>query len=241
MPERSPTSAPLAAVTGLRHVRGSFALDIPSWSLQAGEVVGLVGPNGAGKTTLLRLLAGLEAPTEGSVSVLGMDPVAQLPQVRQQLGFLSDDQALFALPIGKLLSVLSGYYPTWDPSLVSDLLDRFELDLKQRVEHLSKGAGTRLRIVLALAHRPRVVLLDEPGLGLDLTARKALLRTVVDIAGDGERSVVLSSHRLEDVARITDRLLVLGQGSVLQEGPTDVLVDDQSTLEERLMAWGAVG
>ena len=233
--------APLATVNGLRLQRGSFVLNVPSWSLPAGQVVGLVGPNGAGKTTLLRLLAGLEAPTEGTVSVLGMDPVAQLPQVRQQLGFLSDDQALFSLPIGRLLSMLSGYYPTWDAQLVTELMTRFELDPKQRIDRLSKGASTRVRIVIALAHRPKVVLLDEPGLGLDLAARKSLLRTVVEIAGDGERSVVLSSHRLEDVARITDRLLVLRDGAVVKDGPTDALVDDQETLEERLVAWGAVG
>ena len=235
------SSTVLATVQGLRHSRGSFTLDIPSWTLEAGQVLGLVGPNGAGKTTLLRLLAGLDAPAEGSVSVLGMDPVAQLPQVRQQLGFLSDDQALFLLPIGKLLSVLSGYYPSWDAALVAELLARFELDPKQGVDQLSKGAQTRLRIVLALAHRPRVVLLDEPGQGLDLGARKALLRTVLEVAGDGERSVVLSSHRLEDVARITDQLLVLNKGQVVQVGPTDALVDDQETLEERLVAWGAAG
>lgn len=235
------TPAALATVNGLRLQRGSFVLHVPSWSLPAGQVVGLVGPNGAGKTTLLRLLAGLEAPTEGTVSVLGMDPVAQLPQVRQQLGFLSDDQALFSLPIGRLLSMLSGYYPTWDAQLVAELMARFELDPKQRIDRLSKGASTRVRIVIALAHRPKVVLLDEPGLGLDLAARKSLLRTVVEIAGDGGRSVVLSSHRLEDVARITDRLLVLRDGAVVQEGPTDALIDDQETLEERLVAWGAVG
>lgn len=242
MPERVASSpAPLATVEGLRLRRGNFVLHVPTWSLRAGQVVGLVGPSGAGKSTLLRLLAGLEAPTEGSVSVLGMNPVTQLPQVRQQLGFLSDDQALFSLPIGRLLSHLSGYYPTWDVPLVDAMMARFKLDPTQRIDRLSKGASTRVRIVIALAHRPKVVLLDEPGLGLDLAARKSLLRTVVEIAGDGERSVVLSSHRLEDVTRITDRLLVLNDGVVVQEGPTDELVNDQETLEERLVGWGAVG
>lgn len=231
-------TTPLVTVTDLQHSRGSFTLDIPSWTLNAGEVVGLVGPNGAGKTTLLNLLAGFVAPTKGSVSVLGMNPVAQLPTVRQQLGFLSDEQALFAVSVGKLLSVLSGYYPSWDAELVGTLMERFNLEPHQHVSQLSKGACTRLRIVLALAHQPRVVLLDEPGLGLDLAARKALLRTLIEVAGDGNRSVVISSHRLEDVSRITDRLLVLRNGQVVQDGPTDTLVDDQETLAERLMAWG---
>lgn len=240
MSER-PLTSPLITIDGLRHTRGSFTLNIPDWTLERGQVVGLVGPNGAGKTTLLRLLAGFDAPSNGTVSVLGLNPVSDLPRVRQQLGYLSDEQPLFAMTVARLLHVLSGYYPTWDAALVSELLERFELTGAQRVDALSRGAQTRLRIILALAHRPSVVLLDEPGLGLDLAARKTLLRTIIDVAGDGDRSVVLSSHRLEDVARITDRLLVLQAGDVVQDGPTDSLVNDHETLEERLMAWGAAG
>ena len=182
-------------------------------------------------------------PIAGDVFTVTEDESAarEIAAVRQQLGYLSDEQPLFAMTVARLLHVLSGYYPTWDAALVSELLERFELTGAQRVDALSRGAQTRLRIILALAHRPSVVLLDEPGLGLDLAARKTLLRTIIDVAGDGDRSVVLSSHRLEDVARITDRLLVLQAGDVVQDGPTDSLVEDHETLEERLMAWGAAG
>ena len=211
------------------------------WSLLPGQVVGLVGPNGAGKPTPLQLLSGVLQPPSGQVRVLGLDPVAQLPAVRQQLGFMSDDQSIFRMRIGNLLQLLSGYYPTWDRGRVEALLDRVKLDRGARVDQLSKGQGTRIRLVLALAHRPKVVLLDEPGTGLDLAARHALLRTVLDVVGEGERSVIISSHMLDDVARISDQLLVLRDGAVIQSGPTDALVDDDVTLEERLMDWGAAG
>ena len=233
-----------AALITLRDVeitRQDFTLRVDRWSLPPGQVIGLVGPNGAGKTTLLQLLSGVLKPTSGQVRVLGLDPVAQLPAVRQQLGFMSDDQSIFRMRIGNLLQLLSGYYPTWDRDLVETLLDRFKLDRSARVDQLSKGQGTRIRLVLALAHRPKVVLLDEPGTGLDLAARHALLRTVLDVVGEGERSVIISSHMLDDVARISDRLLVLRDGAVIQSGPTDALVDDDVTLEERLMDWGAAG
>lgn len=233
-----------AALITLRDVeftRQDFTLRVDRWSLPPGQVIGLVGPNGAGKTTLLQLLSGVLQPSSGQVRVLGLDPVAQLPAVRQQLGFMSDDQSIFRMRIGNLLQLLSGYYPTWDRGLVETLLDRFKLDRGTRVDQLSKGQGTRIRLVLALAHRPKVVLLDEPGTGLDLAARHALLRTVLDVVGEGERSVIISSHMLDDVARISDQLLVLRNGAVIQSGPTDALVDDDVTLEERLMDWGAAG
>ena len=231
----------LVEVRELRCSRGAFTLEIPSWSLPPGQVLGLVGPNGAGKTTLLRLLSGELRPEAGKVRVLGLDPVARLAEVRRQVGAMSDEQAVFRVSIGRLLRLLSGYHPTWDDALVEELLARFDLDPGRRTWQLSKGEGTRLRILLALAHRPRLVLLDEPGAGLDLGARRALLRTVLEVVGEGDRSVVISSHQLEDVARISDALLVLRGGAVVQQGPTDVLLGEDHSLEERLLSWGAAG
>ena len=205
---RGPWTNPVAMLDA--NAWGSFTLNISDWILERGQVVGLVGPNGAGKTTPLRLLAGFDARSSGTVSVLGLNPVSDLPQMRKQLGYLSDEQPLFAMTVGRLLHVLSGSYPTWDAALVSELPERFELTGAQRVDALSRGAQTRLR-------------------------------TIIDMAGDGERRMVLSFHRLKDVARITDQLLVRQAGDVVQDGPTDSLVDDQETLEERLMAWGAAG
>ena len=94
-------------------------------------------------------------------------------------------------------------------------------------------------MLIALAWRPRVLLLDEPAAGLDLSGRQALLESVIEVAGSGDRSVVISSHQLADVERICDRLLVLNKGQVVQEGPTDTLVATERTLEEAMVAWGA--
>jgi len=161
--------------------------------------------------------------------------------VRSKLGFMSDDMPLFDMRIGPLLRQLSGYYPSWDPALVQGLLERFGLDVRDKVTALSRGQGTRLRLITALAFQPRVLLLDEPAAGLDLGGRRALLSSVLEVVRDPRRSVVISSHLLADVERIADRLLVLDRGRVVQEGPTDTLVGDDRTLEEALVQWGAAG
>jgi ABC-2 type transport system ATP-binding protein len=234
-------AADLVRVEGLKVKRGDFTLDVPRWSLEAGHVIGLVGPNGAGKTTLLEAVAGLRPKGEGTVSVFGTDPWSDPVTVRSSLGFMSDDMPLFAMKIGPMLRMLSGYYDTWDADLVEELLERFKLDPRKKVWELSRGQGTRIRLVTAMAFRPRIILLDEPATGLDVAGRRSLLESVLEVVRDPGRSVVVSSHMLADVERIADRILVLSEGQVVKEGPTHELVGEKQTLEEALLAWGAAG
>jgi ABC-2 type transport system ATP-binding protein len=229
----------LVAVRDLLVVRGAFRLDVPSWSVAPGQVIGVVGPNGAGKTTLLEAVAGLRPATQGEMRVFGLDPWEEPVRVRSALGFMSDDMPLFELRVDRLLRMLSGYYPSWDGDLVEALVARFEIDPRRKVSALSRGEGTRLRLVTALAFRPRLLVLDEPAAGLDLSGRRRLIETVLEIARDPERGVIVSSHALTDVERIADRLLVLHRGRVVQEGATDDLVGEERTLEEAIETWGA--
>jgi ABC-2 type transport system ATP-binding protein len=231
---------PLITVSDLTVRRDRFTLEIPKWTLEPGKVIGLVGPNGAGKTTLLECLAGLRKPTKGEVRVFDHEPWTT-PSVRASLGFMSDDMPVFDMRIGPLLRTLSGYYETWDAELVEELLERFKLDPGKKASQLSKGQGTRLRLVTAMAFRPRVLLLDEPASGLDLAGRHALLKSVLDVVYDPTRSVVISSHMLRDVERIADRLLVVNEGRIVKDGETEALVGDQRTLEEAIIDWGAAG
>jgi ABC-2 type transport system ATP-binding protein len=189
----------------------------------------------------LEALAGLRPASGGLIRSLGLNPWTNQVTVRSSLGFMSDEMPLFALRVGQLLKMLSGYYPSWDKELVSLLLERFKLDPHKRIQALSKGQGTRVRLVVAMAFRPKLLLLDEPASGLDLAGRHSLLTTVLDVVGDPQRSVIVSSHQLQDVERIADRLLVLDRGQVIKEGPTNSLVGDKRTLEEALISWGAAG
>jgi ABC-2 type transport system ATP-binding protein len=231
----------LIEVKDLRIRRDGFTLDIAEWRVNPGEVVGVVGPNGAGKTTLLEALAGLRPVAGGSVRVFGSDPWRDPAGVRSRLGFMSDDMPVFAMRVGALMKMLSGYYATWDRDLVERLLERFKLDPSAKTFKLSKGQGTRLRLVTAMAFRPRVLVLDEPATGLDVAGRRSLLESVLEVVRDPERGVIVSSHMLADVERIADRLLVLENGRVVKEGQTDDLVGTQRTLEEALLDWGAAG
>lgn len=229
----------LVQLNDARCTRGKFELHIPEWSVEPGQVVGLVGPNGVGKTTLLRMLAGIDPAQSGSIAVLGMNPVSDYVAVRSRCAFMSDDQPVFKMRISKLLRFMSGYYPSWNSDHVEALLERFALDPKANSNTLSRGQATRLRLLIAMAFEPDLLLLDEPGSGLDLAGRRELLKSVVDIAGSGKRSVIISSHQLGDVERICDRLLVLNKGQVLREGTAEELIQDGQTLEDAMFAWGA--
>ncbi len=233
-------SEDLIILEGVSVRRDTFSLEIPEWRVPAGCVVGVVGPNGAGKTTLLKLLPGLNRADAGRLEVLGLDPWREGAAVRAELGFMSDDLPLFELRADRLLHMLSGYYPTWDAELVDELVERFGLDLSRHVGKLSKGEGTRLRLICAMAFRPRLLVLDEPATGLDISGRRILLETVLDVVRDPGRSVLISSHQLGDVERIVDRLLVLNHGRIIRWGRTDDLVGSGRTLEEALLSWEAV-
>ncbi len=219
--------------------RGAFRLELPAWRVGAGQVVGIVGPNGAGKTTLLEAVAGLRPADAGSVRVFGLDPWAHPVEVRSALGFMSDDMAVFEVRVDHLLNMVSGYYPSWDGDLAGELVARFAIDTRKKAGALSRGEGTRLRLVMAMAFRPPLLVLDEPAAALDLSGRRRLLESVLEVVRDPQRSVLVSSHVLHDVERVADRLLVLHAGRVIQEGETAALVGENRTLEEAIEAWGA--
>jgi ABC-2 type transport system ATP-binding protein len=185
-------------------------------------------------------VAGLRPADGGTVRVFGQDPWDRPEDVRTALGFMSDDMPVFPMRIDRLLRFASGYYRTWDAELVSKLLESFDLDPRQRTHQLSRGQGTRLRLVLAMAFRPRVLVPDEPAAALDPLARHTLLEKILDVVRDPARSVIVSSHNLHDVARIADQLVVLRRGRVVRKGPTDELIGDDHTLEERVLEWEAV-
>lgn len=232
---------PLIHVDDLHFSRPGFTLHVPKWQVGPGEVVGLVGENGAGKSTLLRLVHGMERPESGSVRTHGRDPWHDPVFVRTRTGFMTDDLPLFPARVGALFSMLAPYYPTWDMTLATELLQRFGLTPSDHVNHLSKGQGTRLRLVTAMAFRPKLLVLDEPATGLDLGGRRALLSTVIDLVQDGTVGVVLSSHDLSDVERVATRLTVLHQGAIIEDGSPSALLGDGEHLDAAMERWGIVG
>lgn len=192
-------------------------------------VVGLVGPNGAGKSTLLHLATGLVAPSEGSVAVLGGAPGtrATLPD----MAFVAQDAPLpRRARLHHLMATAAGMNARWDAEVVEQRIEALELDRDHRVGELSGGQRAQLALALALAKRPRLLLLDEPVASLDPLARRAFLRSLMTAVADTGLTVVFSTHLLDDLERTCDHLVLLGRGSLLLAGPIDDIVASHAVL-----------
>lgn len=198
------------------------ALDNVSLSVPEGAVFGLVGENGAGKTTLLKHVLGFLKPQQGTVRVFGLDPVADPPGVLGRIGHLSETRDLPTwMTIRELFEFTRAFYPKWDPVYAEELRMMFELSLSQKVPTLSRGQLARAGLLLALAHRPPLLVLDEPSSGLDPVVRKDILDAIIRTVVDEGRTVLFSSHLLDEVQRVSDQVAILDQGKILLTSPLD--------------------
>ena len=192
------------------------ALHDVSLTIPRGSVFGLVGENGAGKTTLLKHLLGLLRAEIGSVRVFGRDPVADPVGVLGRIGCLSEDRDLPDwMRIDELLRYNQAFYPTWDENYADELRREFDLDSRQRVSTLSRGQRARAGLLVALAHRPDLLVLDEPSSGLDPVVRQEILGAIVRTVADEGRTVLFSSHLLDEVERVADHVAMLHEGRLV--------------------------
>jgi len=219
-------SEEIVSVTDLsRRFGRTVALDRVTLSINRGTVFGLVGENGAGKTTLIRHLLGLQRAQAGSVRVFGLEPVSEPVGVLGRIGYLSEERDLPNwMRVGELMSYTRAFYPRWDDRFARDLLTMFELDPGQKIRTLSRGQRARAGLLVALAHRPEFLVLDEPSSGLDPSARQDILAAVVRTVADEGRTVLLSSHLLHEVERVADQVAMLHRGRLLlNEGVEELL------------------
>ncbi|HEY8748013.1 MAG TPA: ABC transporter ATP-binding protein [Tepidisphaeraceae bacterium] len=193
-------------------------------SVQQGETFAYLGRNGAGKTTSIKMLLGLLKPDSGTVRVLGLDPAVSPLEVRRRVGYVAEDQAMFGwMRVQQIISFVAPFYPTWDQKWAAELTSRFELPLKTKIKHLSKGQGVRLALLLALAHRPELVILDDPTLGLDPIMRKEFLRDLVGYLQGEKVTVFFSSHLLYEVEPVADVVAILDHGRIVRQDSTENL------------------
>ena len=198
------------------------ALDGVSFRATEGRVYGLVGANGAGKTTLIKHLLGLLRAATGSVRVFGLDPVRDPVGVLGRVGYLSEDRELPEwMRIDELMRYTQAFHPTWDASYARELLDTFALDPSKKVKELSKGMRAQAGLVAAVAHRPDLLILDEPSSGLDAVVRRDILDAVVRAVADDGRTVIFSSHLLDEVERMSDHVTMMHGGRVTLHGALD--------------------
>lgn len=210
-------------VTNLtRRFGAATALDAVDFRATKGLVHGLVGGNGAGKTTLIKHLLGLLKPTQGTVRVLGLDPVREPVRVLRHVGYLSEQREMPEwMRIDELLRYTQAYYPTWDMRYARELIDTFGLDAKKKVGGLSQGMRAQTGLVLAVAHRPEVLILDEPSSGLDAIVRQDILDAIVRTVADDGRTVIFSSHLLDEVQRMSDHVTMIHRGKIVLDGERD--------------------
>lgn len=211
------------SVDGLtRHYRGQLALDDVTFTVEANSITGLLGRNGAGKTTLLRVIAGQEFPSRGSASVFG-ENAATNEDVLRRMAFVREDQAYPELRVRHVVQVASWFYPNWNADVATALLDDFALPLNRRVRKLSRGMRSALGIVIGVAARADVTLFDEPYAGLDPVGRQIFYDRMLDDYAQYPRTILLSTHLIDEAAGLFNRVVVLDRGRVVLDADTDEL------------------
>lgn len=199
-------------------------LDGVDLSVPRGSIFGFLGLNGSGKTTTIRAMLGLLRPDGGTFRVAGVDPLRDSVEVRRRVGYMAENQTMYGwMTVGRIIDWCGRFYPKWDAELAAQLRDQMGLDASAKVGALSKGQSSKLALLLALAHRPELVVLDDPALGLDPIARKDFLRDVIGHLQDRNVTVLFSSHLLYEIEPICDRVAILHDGKIVTTDPVDVL------------------
>jgi len=204
---------------GKKQVLKGVDLEVPK-----GSIFGFLGRNGTGKTTTIKTLLGLQKPQAGRCVVGGFDSVTETLDVRRMIGFMAEDQQMYGwMKVSRIIKWVAGFYPDWDYKLADELTNILGLSKNMKVKELSKGQNSSLALLLALGHRPNIVILDDPTLGLDPIARKDFLRHVIDLLQSNNVTVFFSSHLLYEIEPVADHIAILDKGVIIKASRTEKL------------------
>jgi ABC-2 type transport system ATP-binding protein len=214
----------VVTVDGLTKIFGTHrGVDGLQFEVAMGEVFGFLGPNGAGKSTTIRLLTGLYHPTTGVATVFGLDPISDAVAIHRRIGYVSGELALHPRLTGRQhVDFVASARGMRDWTFLNELVERFEVDLERPTRTLSKGNRQKIGIVLALMHRPELLILDEPTSGLDPLMQDEFERLMREMVAEG-RTVFLSSHELDEVQRMVDRVAIIREGRLIVTDTVDGL------------------
>ena len=200
------------------------ALDGADLSVQPGRIVGLLGPNGSGKTTLIKLATGLLVPTAGEIAIDGMAPG---PETRKLVSYLPERPSLPQwMTVKGLQDFYEDFFEDFRRDVSGEMLDRLEIDPKQRYKQLSKGTREKVQLILTMSRKAKLYLLDEPIGGVDPAARDYILDTIIR-GYDPEASVILSTHLISDIEKVLDDVIFLRQGQVVLTGAADEVREEK--------------
>ncbi|MGL5016663.1 MAG: ABC transporter ATP-binding protein, partial [Luteolibacter sp.] len=181
--------------------------------LTAGRACAFLGRNGAGKTTTIKMLAGLIRPTSGKASLFGRDSQSLRPEDWQKTGYVSENQELYDWMTGEqLIAFTAKLYPSWDREFEKYLIEKLDLPLQRRISRCSRGEKVKLALLLAMAFRPRLLILDEPFAGLDPLVRAEFLDSVLEITRQNDWSIFFSTHDIDDVEKLADDIIIIDEG-----------------------------
>lgn len=203
-----------------------FHLNGFTFQLPKGQVMGLIGANGAGKSTLIRILMGLVHQDSGSVQVLGNSMPEDHVKSKRQIGYMSEDMRLYEkASLDWHMRWVANVFPDWDQSYAVHLCDRFDLRSEQNLKEFSHGQRVKAGLLLALAHRPRLLVLDEPTTGLDPVARAEVFQELMEVLKDEERTILFSSHNTYDVEKLSDVITFIDHGVLVDSRDKETFLD----------------
>lgn len=215
-----------ASLRGIAKSYQHFRLNNIDLEIEPGTVNGLIGPNGAGKSTIMRIMMGLVAPDAGTVSVLGQPISSREAGAKQDIGYFSEDMRLYkSESIAFHMQFVRSLFPNWDEDYAQQLLDRFGLIAQQKVKALSHGQRVKSLLLLILARRPKLLILDEPTNGLDPVAKQEVLSELMQIVNDETRTILYSSHNTQDVEQISDTITFIDRGRLIASSNRDEFLD----------------
>ena len=216
----------LVSAGGVTKHFGSFtAVDNVSFEIESGKILGLIGPNGAGKTTLLKALLGL-TDCEGQLSVMGLDPFRQRKKLMQNICFIADVAVLPRwIRVTQLLDYVEAIHPNFSRKRADELLQQTKIMASSKVKELSKGMVTQLHLSIIMSIDAKLLVLDEPTLGLDIIFRKEFYANLLNDYFDEERTILVTTHQVEEVENLLTDIMFINDGKILLDSPMEALAD----------------
>jgi len=224
----------MTSLVSAKSVSKSFgdvrAVDNVSFEIEKGKIMGLIGPNGAGKTTLLKAVLGL-TDCEGALSVLGLDPFKQRKQLMQNICFIADVAVLPRwITVARLIDFIESIHPNFSRARAAKLLSETKVRDDARVRELSKGMITQLHLSIIMAIDAKLLVLDEPTLGLDIIFRKEFYSNLVNDYFDGERTILITTHQVEEIENLLTDIMFIDEGRILLDATMDSLPQEYAEL-----------
>lgn len=219
------TGKNILEVNNLRKVYKEFTLDDISMSLPKGCIMGIIGPNGAGKTTAIKLIMKLIKTDGGEINIFGLDHKKNEKEIKNRIGYVGEEQFFYQnKTVAWTGEFVSRFYDRWDENTFNKLLMDFKLSRTKKVKELSKGMKVKLSFAIALSHQSELLMLDEPTAGLDPVIRREILDLLMGLSRDEGKSVIISSHITDDLARIADLVTFMVDGKIVMSAEKDELL-----------------